>query len=227
LTHLIQPPVVDGRRRSNAPPPGRNDDQAYGVDLVAIAGASGAGKTKAAHASGVQTLGLDAFFKDGSDPEVPRRRGRQDWEDIRSYRPDDAARCVIELLRGNRSDVPVYDFLADECTGFGVVGPFATPFLIEGTFAFEVADLVRRKAPAVKVVKILLRESPIVEAISRVIRDRTEQRQFFLASCRDSLSLALDGASRSQQRWSDAQIVTTRRHISDELGRYARVVTVE
>jgi uridine kinase len=165
----------------------------------------------------MDTLGLDAFFKDATDSEVPLRGRRPDWEDIRSYYADRATGCVVDLLCGRPSVVPVYSYLADKRTGSRLLGPYETPIVVEGTFAFDVADLVVARMPTVKCVKILLTTSVMVAAVSRVIRDRAEQRQSLLSACRDSLSLVSRDRRPSRRRVDEADVVVTRRQIDSLL----------
>ena len=92
------------------------------AQVIVLAGPSGAGKSRLAERVGLPVLRLDDFYKDGSDPSLPRitRRansGVVDWDDPRSWLPLDAVAAIEELCTTGHAKVPAYDISRDGRTG--------------------------------------------------------------------------------------------------------------
>jgi uridine kinase len=84
--------------------------------VVVVCGPSGSGKsrlcTRLTQAHGVPMLNLDDFYKDGTDPALPRRRvpggpSLVDWDDPASWSKDEAVDALDRLCRVGIVDVPV------------------------------------------------------------------------------------------------------------------------
>ena len=66
--------------------------------LVLIAGASGSGKSRLAHAAGCPSLRLDDFYHDADHPDLPRTEfGIADWDDRFALRQSSLQRQFTAL----------------------------------------------------------------------------------------------------------------------------------
>jgi uridine kinase len=88
-----------------------------GARVVLLAGASGSGKTSLCRRVGVPVLALDDFYRDGDDPDLPRRFGIVDWDHVASWDPRAATAAIERLCAGRVVDVPVYDIPTSRRTG--------------------------------------------------------------------------------------------------------------
>ena len=84
--------------------------------VIVLAGPSGAGKSRLATRLGLPVLRLDDFYKDGTDPSLPRiqdgaNAGLADWDHPGSWRPDQALETLDRLCRQGWAEVPIYDIL--------------------------------------------------------------------------------------------------------------------
>ena len=111
-----------------------------------LAGPSGSGKTHLAARSGLPILDLDDFYKDGSDPSLPRHPtlGIVDWDDPASWDAEAALAAIATLCRDGRVDVPIYDIARDGRVGTRSfdLGE-ARAFVGTGIFAAELVTAVR------------------------------------------------------------------------------------
>lgn len=115
--------------------------------IVILAGPSGSGKSRlAARLSarhGWPVVGLDDFYRDGDDPDLPRSAhlGIPDWDDPRAWNAEAAAEALAQLVTTGRAETPIYDISASMavdtreivCDGRGLV-------IAEGIFAAEVVS---------------------------------------------------------------------------------------
>ncbi len=81
--------------------------------VILLAGPSGAGKTRLARRSALPVMALDDFYKNGSDPTLPRRdTGLVDWDDPAAWDLDAALQSLHELCTTGTTRAPVYDISA-------------------------------------------------------------------------------------------------------------------
>lgn len=129
--------------------------------VIVLAGPSGAGKSRLAERTGLPVLRLDDFYKDGTDPTLPRvdtapsrRRippflrtntpGMVDWDHPDSWLPRDAVATMAELCRHGRASVPVYELARDGRCGTHTLDLAGSPlFVAEGIFAQDVVARCR------------------------------------------------------------------------------------
>lgn len=173
--------------------------------LVALAGCSGSGKSWATHR--LQALGLDAFFHD-EVAAVRDRRGRVDWEDIGSFRLNEAVLACVALMAGEAVDIPVYSYAEDRQVGVDTRRTTGAHLVIEGTFAFEVADEIAMRGEPVT--RVLLSCGRWRQAASRVRRDVNEGRLKLLPALGSSFRLLGRDAAYLVPRQSKADFVVGR-----------------
>ena len=149
--------------------------------VIVIAGPSGSGKSRLAERTGLPVLRLDDFYKDGSDPTLPRitdgaNAGVADWDDPASWLIDDAFAALEKLCRDGAGDVPVYDIAHDGRTGWhrlDLAG--ATHFIAEGIFAQEIVPRLREAGLLADA--LCVRQHPAVTFWRRLTRDLREHRK--------------------------------------------------
>lgn len=151
------------------------------AQVIVLAGPSGAGKSRLAERLGLPVLRLDDFYKDGSDPSLPRitegpNAGLVDWDHPDSWLPDDALKTIAELCETGTADVPVYDIAHDGRTGWQTLTLGDEPFfLAEGIFAQDiVADC---RAAGLLAAAYCVTQSPTVTFWRRLTRDLREHRK--------------------------------------------------
>ena len=183
-------------------PPGARTHHALGHNgsvrsrVIVLAGPSGAGKSRLAERLGLPVLRLDDFYKDGSDPTLPRvedgpNTGIVDWDHPDSWLPGDAVAALEELCHSGRADVPVYDIARDGRTGWQHLHlDDASYFVAEGIFAQDVvgtcADLGLLAAA------YCVRQHPMVTFWRRLTRDLRERRKPPLVLVRRGWALLRD-----------------------------------
>ena len=112
--------------------------------VIVLAGPSGAGKSHLAARLGLPVLRLDDFYRNGSDPALPRiasgaNAGLVDWDDPRAWVQEEALAAVRELCRGGSAEVPVYDIARDGRCGVQTLDLGEhRHFVAEGLFAHEI-----------------------------------------------------------------------------------------
>lgn len=144
--------------------------------VVVLAGPSGCGKTSLARRSGLPVVALDDFYRDGTDPAMPRVGGRVDWEDPRSWDGEAAAKALSELCRTGEVDVPTYSFAEDRVVGHRTLTlDGATTVVAEGIFAAEA--VARCRDEGVLADAVLLRVPAVVTFGRRLARDLRERRK--------------------------------------------------
>jgi uridine kinase len=154
----------------------RHND-AVRAQVLVIAGPSGSGKSRLARRLGFPVLNLDDFYKDGSDPTLPRlAMGVVDWDDPASWLQEEAVEAVAALCREGEADVPVYDIARD-----GRVGRHRLPldgapyFVAEGIFAQEIVQDCRERGLLADAVCV--RNHRLVTFWRRLTRDLRESRK--------------------------------------------------
>lgn len=149
--------------------------------VVLVAGPSGAGKThlcrRLGRAHGWAVVRLDDFYKDVDDPTLPMSDiGIPDWDDVGSWRTDDACAALRDLVTTGRADVPEYSISASRRTGtHEVTSRPGDVVLAEGIFA---ADLVERlRAEGLLADAWCVRRTPWLTFCLRLVRDLRERRK--------------------------------------------------
>ncbi|WP_155388552.1 uridine kinase family protein [Catellatospora paridis] len=144
--------------------------------VILLAGPSGSGKSYVAHQTGLPVLCLDDFYKEGSDPTLPRVNEMVDWESPFSWDLDAAMTAVTQLAQTGHTQVPVYDISRSARIGdrpFRLEG--APLFIAEGIFA---AELVAACARAGVLADALALHRPrTVTFARRLVRDLAEHRK--------------------------------------------------
>ena len=153
--------------------------------VVVVAGPSGAGKSRLcrllADRLGLPSINLDDFYKDGSDPTLPRASigpGRDivDWDDPRSWLADEAVDALERLCREGVAEVPVYELARDGRTGHHVLRLGDAPLLVaEGIFAQEVVAACA--ARGILADAVCVRNHPVLTFWRRLARDLRERRK--------------------------------------------------
>jgi uridine kinase len=145
--------------------------------VILLAGPSGSGKSRLATRSGLPILQLDDFYRDGTDPALPRfESGAVDWDDPRSWHEDRALAAIAALCEEGRATVPVYDIAANGATAVQELDlGTATRFIAEGIFAAELVNACR--AAGLLDEAICVRRSRWVTMLLRLTRDIREHRK--------------------------------------------------
>jgi uridine kinase len=148
---------------------------------IVLAGPSGAGKSRLARRLGLPVLRLDDFYKNGSDPTLPRittgpNAGLVDWDHPDSWLPDDAVEAMRSLCTTGRADVPVYDIAHDGRTGHRLLDLGGSRlFVAEGIFAQDiVADC---RAEGMLAAAYCVTQHPMTTFFRRLARDLRERRK--------------------------------------------------
>ena len=158
-----------------------------------LAGPSGAGKSRLARRTDLPVLRLDDFYKDGSDPTLPRiadgpNAGLVDWDHPSSWLHDDALAAIGELCEAGQTQVPIYDIAHDGRTGTQTLDLGAHRlFVAEGIFAQRVVREVGERGQLAAAYCIT--QSPIVTFWRRLLRDLEERRKPPLVLLRRGLAL--------------------------------------
>jgi uridine kinase len=144
--------------------------------LVLIAGASGSGKSRLAHAVGCPSLRLDDFYFDADHPGMPQTLGITDWDDERSWDAQAALAALQRLLESGSATVPTYSIAESRRVGSHEVRlDGASCLTAEGIFAIEFLATCRDAGLAVEAV-YLDRPGPVVFWL-RLRRDLAKKRK--------------------------------------------------
>lgn len=146
--------------------------------VVVLAGPSGSGKTSLSTRTGVPSLSLDHFYRDGDEPGMPMlREDLVDWDDARSWDADAAVAAVLDLCRTGAAEIPVYDIPTNRRTGVHrvVLDDGDALFVAEGIFS---AELVHRlEDEGVLADALCIARSPLRNMWFRLLRDLGEARK--------------------------------------------------
>lgn len=144
--------------------------------VILLAGPSGSGKSYIARRTGLPVLCLDDFYKDETDPTLPRVGSAVDWESPASWDADAAVSAITLLAAAGRANVPVYDISRSERVSDRLISLDDHPlFMAEGIFAAEIAN--RCAESGVLADAIALRRPRIVTFVRRLVRDLAEKRK--------------------------------------------------
>lgn len=123
--------------------------------VIVVAGPSGAGKSvlcrRLSTERGLPVVNLDDFYKDATDPGLPRVHlagGPEivDWDHPDSWNRDAALAALGELCVHGRADVPVYDIASDRRVGHRMVELGEAAYVLaEGIFADQVVAPCRSR----------------------------------------------------------------------------------
>ncbi len=164
--------------------------------VIVLAGPSGAGKSRLGQRTGLPVLRLDDFYKDGSDPSLPRitsgsNAGLVDWDHLDSWLADDAVETIELLCTTGRASVPVYDIAHDGRTGVHPVDLDSYRlFVAEGLFAHEIVAACADRG--LLAAALCVRQHPLVTFWRRLTRDLRERRRPPLVLVRRGLALLRD-----------------------------------
>ena len=137
--------------------------------LVLVAGPSGSGKSRLAHAAGVPSLRLDDYYFDADHPDLPKTGyGITDWDDPRCWDAAGAVAGLQELLATGRLVAPAYSISESRRVGTHEVrlgnaqcltaeGIFAIEFLAHCRAAGLQAEAIYLDRPAAMVFWLRLR----------------------------------------------------------------------
>ena len=155
------------------------------AQVVVVAGPSGSGKSRLcsrlAGEHGLPVVNLDDFYKDGSDPTLPRTSlsgGAPvvDWDHPDSWVREDAVAALELLCRTGSADIPVYDIASDGRVGHRLVElEGADCVLAEGIFADEVVTACREVGLLADAVCV--HNARLVTFWRRLVRDLRERRK--------------------------------------------------
>ncbi|MFC6707963.1 AAA family ATPase [Flexivirga alba] len=171
-----------------------NDTSPPRARVLVIGGPSGSGKSRwAAHLSrehGWPIVRLDDFYKDAGDPTLPMLSSDlADWDDVRSWRCDDAVDALELLCRTGELVAPVYDISASAATGTQQVRlGGADTVIAEGIFAPYVIGPLRERGLLAGA--YCVHHNRWVTFARRLVRDLSERRKPPLVLVRRGLRLA-------------------------------------
>jgi len=162
--------------------------------VLVIGGPSGSGKSRwSAHLSREHRwpiVRLDDYYKDGDDPTLPSSSlGIADWDDVRSWRCDDAVDALEQLCRTGELVAPVYDISASAAVGTQQLRlGEADTVIAEGIFAPYVIEPLRRRGLLAGA--YCVHHNRWVTFARRLVRDLSEHRKPPLVLVRRGLRLA-------------------------------------
>ena len=136
---------------------------------------------------------LDDFYKDGSDPTLPRMHlsgGAPvvDWDDPASWVLQDAVDALEELCTTGAADIPIYELASDGRVGHRVVSLGGAPYVLaEGIFADQVVGPCREAGLLADA--ICVHNPRLLTFWRRLVRDVRERRKPVWVLVRRGLSL--------------------------------------
>lgn len=149
--------------------------------MVILAGPSGAGKSRLAARLGMPVVHLDDFYKNGSDPTLPRitsgpNAGLADWDDARSWHAEDAVAALDQLCSTGRVELPIYDISRDGRCGTSEMLLDGAPLVLaEGIFAHEIVPELRQRG--LLAAAYCVTQHRAVTFWRRLLRDLREHRK--------------------------------------------------
>ncbi|MEX2550700.1 MAG: hypothetical protein WD638_10760 [Nitriliruptoraceae bacterium] len=168
---LPSPPVPD----DDAPRPHPASEPR--VRIVLLAGPSGSGKSHLAARTGIPTLCLDDFYRDGDEPALPTdAEGRVDWDDVRAWDAGRAMAALQALASEGHAELPRYDISRDRTVGSHHLDVGTSPIVIaEGIFAAELIPPCRDAGLLADAVCLV--HHPTRTFWRRLVRDLREGRK--------------------------------------------------
>ncbi len=161
--------------------------------VIVLAGPSGSGKSRLAVRLGLPVLRLDDFYRNGSDPALPRitdgaNAGLVDWDDPDAWLRDEALAATEKLCATGTAEVPIYDIAHDgRCGSRALDLGDSRLFVAEGIFAQEIVpDCVRLGLLGGA---FCVTQHPMVTFWRRLVRDLREHRKPPLVLVRRGLVL--------------------------------------
>ncbi|MBA3281391.1 MAG: ATP-binding protein [Acidimicrobiia bacterium] len=147
------------------------------AEVVLVAGPSGCGKSHLARTAGLPIVALDDFYRDGTDPGMPRTAtGLVDWEDPASWNPRAATAALAELCRADQIDVPTYVFGQDRVVGSRTISRDGSAIVVaEGIFAAELVSRLRQDGLLADA--LLIRQNRWITFARRLVRDLRDGRK--------------------------------------------------
>jgi uridine kinase len=144
--------------------------------VILLAGPSGSGKSYLARRTGLPVLCLDDFYKDGTDPTLPKANGAVDWDSPKAWDADAAVGAIAELAATGRANIPVYDISRSARVADRVFTIADHPFFIaEGIFAAEI--VVRCRQEGLLAGAFAVRRNRSMTFLRRLVRDLAEHRK--------------------------------------------------
>ena len=142
-----------------------------------LAGPSGSGKSTLAEHLGWPVLRLDDFYREGTDPLLPRDdAGRVDWDDDNAWDTSAALRAVLELAATGEVSAPTYSMGEDRRVGCHRVELGEAPlFFAEGLFADRLVAGCREAG--VLADALVLAPPAATTFVRRLVRDVAEARK--------------------------------------------------
>jgi len=190
--------------------------------VILLTGPSGAGKSRlsarlsATH--GWPVVRLDDFYREASDPQLPRSPlGIPDWDHADSWDAQAAVEALRTLVDDGRVEVPVYDIGASAVTGRHVVEARPTDFVLaEGLFAGRLVEPLRREGLLADA--LCVRQNRSLTALRRFVRDLSERRKPPHILVRRGLALWRDEPRVVAQARADGARCLHPRQAESELG---------
>jgi uridine kinase len=142
---------------------------------------------------GLPVVNLDDFYKDGTDPTLPRTHlagGAEvvDWDDPDSWIREDAVAALVELCRTGCADIPVYELASDGRVGHRMVELGGAPYVLaEGIFADLVVAPCRDAGLLADAVCV--HNPALLTFWRRLVRDLRERRKPAWVLVRRGISL--------------------------------------
>ncbi|RNI22158.1 uridine kinase family protein [Flexivirga caeni] len=149
--------------------------------VLVIGGPSGSGKSRwsasLSREHGWPIVRLDDYYKDGDDRSLPvLPSGLADWDDVRSWRCDDAVAALAQLCGTGEIVAPVYDISASRATGTHRVLLGGAPVVIaEGIFAPYVIEPLRERGLLLGA--YCVHHNRWLTFARRLVRDLSERRK--------------------------------------------------
>ena len=149
--------------------------------MIVLAGPSGSGKSHLAERLALPLLRLDDFYRDGSDPALPRittgaNAGLVDWDDPASWLGSEAVDALTTLCRTGTVETPVYSISANGRVGTQTLSLDGSALVVaEGIFAHHVVAPLRETG--LLAAAYCLRQHPGVTFWRLLTRDLREHRK--------------------------------------------------